>query len=216
MARFALVIGLTLLYSLLTSAQLVPNFTPISEETFAEAMDQDRHPFEATSGLVFQNTETSSNEQTLLDKLPRDKSLSIFLDVVMQVPTLVHMFNNATLDPAVTVFTPTNGAFKAFFDTETMTEHGKESGRRILASDADMHEFLAYHVVPSGKLTFQDLAKASTLETMAKKTIDVKHSGKKAMLNGKVAVSEDSKVIEAKNGIAYKVDRVLTSLNDID
>lgn len=214
MARLVLLPLLLLLVSI-TTAQLVPvfDFSNITDPAIAKALsDLDSTTMTASDGsptpyIVFQGTDdyTSPSEgQSLLDLLPRDQSLSTFLDILMQVEDMVKIFSDPAYTPLLTVFAPTNDAIKHYFD--------KEGGRVILRDPIKMREFLQYHIAPVGKVSIDELKKRRHIRTMLRGLeLRVGHNilTDKIKLNSHAVVNQKEKT-EAENGVTYKIDAVLT------
>ncbi|RUP46175.1 FAS1 domain-containing protein [Jimgerdemannia flammicorona] len=213
-----LTLALFFVLAVLATAQLVPvlDFTnPPVNLTDLDPADMTtsdtNYPFEVsnpttTPFIVFQGTDDYSNPstpQSLLDVLPRDKSLSTFLDVLMRDSDIVKIISNPALDPPLTLFSPTNAAMKHFLN--------EEGGRAILRNEQKLKEFLQYHIAPAGKMSIKQLKERSDFDTMlAGKKVTVKfHLLRRVLvLNGYCNVNQTEKV-EAANGIAHKIDAVL-------
>ncbi|KAI8140446.1 FAS1 domain-containing protein [Fennellomyces sp. T-0311] len=137
----------------------------------------------------------SEVKQSLFDKMAVDASLKTFMDVLTQVESVMKLVNNSELQQPFTIFAPINSAFSEF-DGE-MRSH--------------LEQFLFNHVVPSDKLTVQQLQKTQRLDTMLDdESIQVKYhffSGKTEL--NEVATVDTSRPIKAINGIAYPIDKLL-------
>ncbi|RUS22888.1 Fasciclin domain-containing protein [Endogone sp. FLAS-F59071] len=209
---------LLLLLVSITTAQLVPifDFSNITDPALAKALSDldsatmttppasDSSP---TPFIVFQGTDdytSPSEDQSLLDLLPRDQTLSTFLDILMQVEDIVKIFSDPTQNPPLTVFAPTNSALKHYFD--------KEGGRVILRDKAKMRDFLQYHIAPVGKVPIAELKKRRSIRTMLRgQELRVGHNfiTDKIKLNSHAVVNQKEQT-EAVNGVAYRIDAVLT------
>ncbi|KAI9488838.1 FAS1 domain-containing protein [Zychaea mexicana] len=145
-------------------------------------------------------------QQSLFDKLAVDASLSTFMSALTQVESVLKLVNDSQLDPPFTVFAPINSAFTEFNDND---------------GDDRMHSnleaFLRNHMVPSQKLSVEQLQRTQTLDTMlddkddeTKTTIQVKYHffSHRVELNGVAEVDTDHPIM-ADNGVAYKINKLL-------
>jgi len=140
----------------------------------------------------------SPSGPTLLDVLPKEKSLTIFTDLIYQSSVLVDLFSNPDLDPAVTFFAPTNSAMKRFLAAN-------ESNRVLLSDPERLNEFITLHLA-IGRLDITSSGKAETLAASKQIDIVVEKDGK-MVLNGRAIVGVDS-VVRTANGDLYLVDDV--------
>ncbi|KAI8981021.1 FAS1 domain-containing protein [Pilobolus umbonatus] len=137
--------------------------------------------------------------QSLFDKIAPDTSLSTFMDILTRETDIFHLFNNTDSVP-FTVFCPTNAAFKS-----ELTAYTREH----------LHEFIQYHIVPTQKMDSHVLKKSHSLKTLLdNKTIQVKRN----IITGRITLNDHAVVnvahpIEAINGIAYKIDHLLRSMD---
>ncbi|KAI8326927.1 hypothetical protein EDC96DRAFT_533408 [Choanephora cucurbitarum] len=119
--------------------------------------------------------------QSLFDRIAPDPSLSTFLDVLTGEEDMFQMLNS-THSQSLTIFCPVNQAFH---------DH--------TATRANLREFLQYHI------------SMDTLKTLFRdETIRVHYYffRQKIMLN-EMATVDTGHVVEAINGIAYKIDQLL-------
>lgn len=136
-----------------------------------------------------------SEAQSLFDKLAVDASLSTFMDALTQVDSVLQLVNNTDIQQPFTLFCPVNSAFR-----------GLDGDWR-----SHLDAILKKHVVPSVELDVEHLQRNQELQTMLEsQTIQVHHHffSRKTELDGIAAVDTDHP-IQAANGIAYRVTKVL-------
>jgi len=204
-------IGLLAILSLLVNvlyAQLIP--FDFSDSTFKTVMEAEADcKKQEPKNVLFQENapdyrlsdEEGGSPQSLFDRLPRDPSLSTFLDILMQVDDVLQLVNDPYTEPKFTLFAPTNAAFKKYISDS--------NNRASLYSEDGFRKFLLCHIVPHGKYSMKDLEKAKKLETAQHgRSISVEYHWIFGItLDKKAKVDSDS--IVAVNGIAYKIDNVL-------
>ncbi|KAH8555238.1 Fasciclin domain-containing protein [Umbelopsis sp. PMI_123] len=203
-------IGLLAILGLLINivfAQLVP--FEFDEDTFRSAMaakaqseeEQGKKILYQENAPDYRGNDEGDSPQSLFDHLPRDPSLSTFLDILMQVDDILQLVNDPYAEPKFTLFTPTNTAFKKYMS--------EGNNRATLYTEDGFKNFLLCHLVPHGKYNIKDLEKSKTLETAATgRTISVEYHWISGITLDKKA-KVDSNAIKAINGIAYKIDHVL-------
>jgi uncharacterized surface protein with fasciclin (FAS1) repeats len=205
-------IGLLAILGLLVNvlfAQLLPlDFDEKTFKSIMEAAEADSKQAD-TKKVLFQDNapdyrlseDEGGSPQSLFDHLPRDPSLSTFLDILMQVDDVLQIVNDPYTEPKFTLFAPTNAAFQKYIS------HG--NNRASLYAEDGFRNFLLCHIVPHGKYTMKDLENAKKLETaLHGRTISVEYHWIFGVTLDKKA-KVDSNAIEAVNGIAYKIDHVL-------
>ncbi|KAI7897726.1 FAS1 domain-containing protein [Cokeromyces recurvatus] len=138
----------------------------------------------------------TSQRQSLFDKLAPDPALSTFMDVLTQVDDVLQLINSTHDKTLYTIFCPINSAFQEF---------------RLLYGHDNLDEFLRNHIVPHERLLPSELPSRHVLPTLLDhQTIQVKYHylSHKVVLNGHAQV-DMKHVVEATNGIAYKINHLL-------
>lgn len=186
-------------------AQLVP--LELKDTLFTNDMDSESK--KDSKNLLYQEDAPDyrvsdgqgGSPQSLFDHLPKDPTLSTFMDILMQVDDVLQLVNDPYTEPKFTLFAPTNSAFQRY-----MSDSAK---RASLDEEDGFKNFLLCHIVPEGKYSVKDLEKAKSLNTAkAGRKISVEnHWIFGITLDNTAKVDKDS--IEAVNGIAYKIDHVL-------
>ncbi|KAI9312018.1 hypothetical protein BX666DRAFT_1866799 [Dichotomocladium elegans] len=136
--------------------------------------------------------------QTLFDKLAADVSLSTFMDILLQVESVLQVVNGSStaLEP-FTLFCPVNAAFRQSdaFDAS--------------AEMAEWEAFLRKHLVPFRRLNGQELKHPQQLDALLG-TINVTNDkDDRPLLNHRARVIRIGHPIDAPNGIAYRIDAAL-------
>jgi uncharacterized surface protein with fasciclin (FAS1) repeats len=160
-------------------------------------MEQEKLLYEpnAPDYRITSDSPFSSNRQSLFDRLAPDAALSTFMDVLTQVDDIFRLFNATTSQNTFTVFCPVNTAFKS-------------EEFKVYVRD-NLETFLKNHIVPSVKLNVDSLKKTHELDTMLPgQKVRVHHHFGHIVLNGDATVDVRHPV-EAVNGMAYKIDRLL-------
>jgi uncharacterized surface protein with fasciclin (FAS1) repeats len=144
------------------------------------------------------------NTQNPVDYAKTNTNLSFFAAAVAQAGSALQTTLSQTTKNGITVFAPTNEAFKAA---------GYADEAAIKAADATkLATLLSYHVVPSSIFTpaFKD---NSDLTTLQGGTLKVKFSEGKVTLTGKGNGTNVSTVTQGDvalgNGVVHIIDRVL-------
>ena len=144
------------------------------------------------------------NTQTVVDYAKANTNLSLFAAAVAQAGSAVQNALSQATKNGITVFAPTNDAFKAA---------GYADEAAIKAADATkLATLLTYHVLPSSTFTpaFKD---NSNLTTLQGGTLNVKVSGGKVTLMGKGNGTNVSTVIQGDlalgNGVVHIIDQAL-------
>jgi len=189
-------------------AQLIPfdfSHSPLKSVMQSEAESKDEQPknvlYQENAPDYRLSEEEGGSPQSLFDRLPRDPSLSTFLDILMQVDDVFQLVNDPYTEPKFTLFAPTNAAFKRYIS--------QGNNRAVLYAEDGFKNFLLCHIVPHGKYSMKDLERTNTLETAQHgRSIAVEYHWISGVTLDKKA-KVDSESIEAVNGIAYKIDHVL-------
>ena len=154
--------------------------------------------------IHFINRVLLPNNQNTVDYAKGNPNLSLFAAAVAQAGSAVQTALSQSTKNGITVFAPTNDAFKAA---------GYADEAAIKSADATkLAALLNYHIVPS--IIFTPAFKNNTdLTTLQGNTLKVMVSGGKVTLSGKGNGTNVSTVTQGDvtlgNGVVHIIDRVL-------
>ncbi|GBC10643.1 hypothetical protein RclHR1_00980020 [Rhizophagus clarus] len=134
---------------------------------------------------------------TIDDLIPQERDLTIFVDVLRKFADTSDLIANLTV--SLTIFAPTNSAFRKLTRKPSQVKDSSEDPTEKL------HQFALGHIVPKAYSTLPDGEEIDTLKSKTKIKVTKNKDGT-FKLNGKVNIISD---LKAANGIIYKIDNVL-------
>ncbi|RGB28039.1 FAS1 domain-containing protein [Rhizophagus diaphanus] len=184
-------IAFTFIVSLLilsTIGQLVPEFS------YRNMNNDERNKFNMQDN---DEVTISTGPSTIDDLIPQERDLTIFVDVLRKFADTSDMIANLTV--SLTIFAPTNSAFRKLTRKPGQVKDKSEDPTEKL------HQFALAHIVPKAYSTLPDGEEIDTLNSKTKIKVEKNRDGT-FKLNGKVNTISN---LIAANGIIYKIDNVL-------
>ncbi|RIA85721.1 FAS1 domain-containing protein [Glomus cerebriforme] len=139
----------------------------------------------------------SEGPSTINDIIPKERDLTTFVDVLRKFADTSDMIANP--DASLTIFAPTNSAFRKLTRKPSQVKDQSEDPTEKL------YQFALGHIVP---LAYSSLPDGKEIDTLKNNTrIKVKRNWNGTFkLNGRVNTISSLKAV---NGFIYKIDSVL-------
>ncbi|KAL1922654.1 uncharacterized protein VTP21DRAFT_10193 [Calcarisporiella thermophila] len=137
---------------------------------------------------------------TLSDLLPRERSISTYLDAARQIEEVANLLANP--DASITIFTPTNDAIRQLklIEAERIA---------VFGDDAKLRDMVLRHIVP--RVVHPDEIKPGLRLPTLLENREVIVGGEDGgiILNQKSRILNVETPVEGSNGVAYKIDHCL-------
>ncbi|RHZ77658.1 hypothetical protein Glove_174g67 [Diversispora epigaea] len=184
-----------LIITILTSFTQTRSLVPQEEYIYNQDYEQ----------ITLMDFEDSQGPVTLIDIIPIEKDLTIFVDCIRTFVDIIDLLSDP--DSSVIILAPVNSVLRD--RTHILTGSGRVKDKEIKVDPKEnMYKFLLGHIVVADK---KSLSQEGNLKSMDNATITVEEGiNNTYKLNGKVNTTGFFKKVV--NGVIYKIDGVLVDL----